>query len=378
MKKKICFVVASPITATFFLAKHFEYLSSAYEIYLVANFDDHKEFDFPRTHLAGHHHISISRNIHLGQDISALFQLRSYLKRGAFDAVISVTPKAGFIAMLAARMAGIPVRIHVFTGQVWHTKQGIFKKFLMGMDKWIVRNATRILVDGESQRQFLIQMGIVTGNQSQVLGKGSISGVNTQRFTPEPEIRQAMRQQLNYQDNDLVFCFLSRLTLDKGVIDLAQAFVKLKAKYPHVKLLFVGYDEENLQNTIAGIINDPKAVCFFGGTKTPETVLQAGDVFCFPSYREGFGTSVIEASLLELPVICSDTYGLGETIVEGVTGLRHKVGDANDIFKQMEKLVLDDNLRQTLAKNGRQYVLDNFSADMISQAWLVFFKKEIN
>jgi glycosyltransferase involved in cell wall biosynthesis len=377
MKKKICFVVASPLTAIFFLEKHFEYLSKAFDLYLVANLDDHKEFEFSKKHLAGYHHISISRNINLGHDFSALFELRGYLKKMNFDAVISVTPKAGFIGMLAARLAGIPFRLHVFTGQVWHTKTGLFKSFLMGMDRWIVRNATRILVDGESQRQFLIQNGIVSDAQSRVLGKGSISGVNTSRFQPTPEVRAEVRKQLGYTDQNLVFAFLSRLTLDKGVVDLANAFVKLKEKYPHVRLLFVGYDEENLQPRLAEIIGDPDSVCFFGGTKEVPKILQAGDVFCFPSYREGFGTSVIEAALLELPVICSDTYGLGETIIDGQTGLRHPVGNSEILFQQMEKMVLDETLRHTLAKNGRQYVLDNFSAEKISQAWFDYFTKEL-
>lgn len=377
MKKKICFVVSSPLTAVFFLQKHFEYLSREFDLYLVANFEEEKNIECPKDYLAGCQNISIGRNINLVQDFSALFQLKSFLKDHKFDAVISVTPKAGFIGMLAARMAGIPFRLHVFTGQVWHTKTGMFKKFLMGMDRWIVRNATRILVDGESQRQFLIKNGIVSNNQSKVLGKGSISGVNINKFQPSPETRAQIRMELGYTENDLVFVFLSRLNHDKGVIDLSHAFAKLKARYKNMKMLFIGFDEENLEPQLASIIGDPESVRFFGPTREPARILQAGDIFCFPSYREGFGTSVIEAALLELPVICSDTYGLGETIVEEETGLRHPVGDSEAILLQMERLVLDPELRHRLAKNGRQYVLTNFPADKISQAWLDYFHSEL-
>ena len=97
-------------------------------------------------------------------------------------------------------------------------------------------------------------------------------------------------------------------------------------------------------------------------------------MFCLPSYREGFGTSVIEASLLELPIICSDTYGLAETIVENKTGLRHEVKNVSQLYNQMKLLVQNEVTRTFLGKNGRQYVLEHFSADEISLQWLAFYK----
>ena len=105
-------------------------------------------------------------------------------------------------------------------------------------------------------------------------------------------------------------------------------------------------DEENLRPEIEQM--QKEGIFFFGLTRKPQETLQAGDVFCLPSYREGFGTSVIEASLLQMPVICSDTYGLAETIVDNETGLRHKVADSEDLYKQMRTLFLDANLRKSI------------------------------
>jgi glycosyltransferase involved in cell wall biosynthesis len=119
-------------------------------------------------------------------------------------------------------------------------------------------------------------------------------------------------------------------------------------------------------------------IIYFGPTPKPQEVLQAADVFCLPSYREGFGTSVIEASLLELPIICSDTYGLTETIIENTTGLRHEVKNVNQLYNQMRLLTEDATTRSYLGKNGRQYVLDHFSADEISLHWLKFYKTILN
>lgn len=171
-----------------------------------------------------------------------------------------------------------------------------------------------------------------------------------------------------------MFLFLGRLNVDKGVLDLAAAFSKLQQSHKNVKLLFIGYDEENL----LPIINEKVGLenfKFYGPTSEPELLLQTGDVLCLPSYREGFGTSVIEGSLLELPIICSDTYGLKETIIDNKTGLRHKVKDVDSIYEQMKKLAVNADLRVEMGKAGRAYVLDNFKASQISQKWLEYYKQ---
>ncbi len=372
-KKKVCFIVATPATAKAFLEGHFEKLSAFFDMYLVANFEDYELKDYSNNHLKDLKHIPINRNISLIKDLKALFLLTDYLKKEKFDAVHSVTPKAGLIGMLASKLANIKIRIHIFTGQVWHTKTGFFKVILKNIDRFIVFCATNILVDGQSQRQFLIKNKIIKEINSKVLGKGSISGVDIKKFIPNQIVRQEYRNELKLT-NEVVFLFLGRLNLDKGIIDLAKAFLKLNVRYQNTSLVFVGPDEELMQEKIKVISNNNACIYFYGSTSKPQELLQMADVFCLPSYREGFGTSVIEASLLEKPIICSDTYGLMETIVDQQTGLRHKVANIEAIFEQMEKM-MDENLRVLLGKNGRNYILDNFSGEKISGEWLKYYKE---
>lgn len=370
MKKKICFVVSAPITAKAFLIKHFEYLSKEFDITLVANFETQADFEIP--FVKNTKHIAIHRSINPLKDFLALIQLYFFFKKESFHVVHSVTPKAGLLAMTAAWISRIPIRIHIFTGQVWHTQVGLKKQFLKFLDRLLVWFTTHILVDGQSQRQFLIANKIITDKNSKVLGKGSISGVDVQKFNPSSEIRNLYRAQLNFKNNNIVFAFLGRMNTDKGILDLAKAFQKLHADFPNVKLLLIGFDEENMQEKIREM--QTENIIYFGPTPKPQEVLQAVDVFCLPSYREGFGTSVIEASLLELPIICSDTYGLAETIIENKTGLRHEVKNIDQLYNQMKLLVQNEETRTVLGKNGRQYVLEHFSADEISLQWLTFYK----
>lgn len=377
MKKKICFIVSTPFTAKAFLLKHFEVLSVKYDIFLVANFDgfDLSEFENIPVTIK---HIPIVRSIHVIKDLKALFLLKSYLGKMQFNAIHSVTPKAGLIAMLAGKLGGVKNRIHIFTGQVWHTKKGVFKIILMFLDRIISKCATIVLVDGHSQRNFLIEHNIIKKEHSFVIGKGSISGVDLEKFVPTIDVKHEMRKQLNYSDKDVVFMFLGRMNLDKGILDLAVAFQKLHSEFTNAKLLLVGPDEENLTPKINEIIQDNSAVIFTGHTNNPISYLQAADVFCMPSYREGFGTSVIEASLMKLPIICSDTYGLFDTIIDKNTGLRHKVANSDSIYEAMKTLYLDENLRIVYGENGSNYVINNFSAHSISMQWLSFYTNLLN
>ena len=378
MKKKICFIVSSPLTAKSFLLKHFEMLSKDYEISLVANFENEDLAAYKDLPLTNIKSINIHRSINIIQDVKALFDLMNYLKKMNFDAIHTVTPKAALLGILAGKLVGVKNRIHIFTGQVWHTKTGLFKKILMILDKIIVKCATIILVDGQSQRKYLIDNKIVEENNSYVLGKGSISGVDTSRFIPDDDSRTQMRNIQNLHKDEIAFMFLGRFNVDKGLLDLAHAFKKLRKENNNVKLLLVGFDEENLESQIKEIINDDEAIIFTGPTAKPQDYLQAADVFCLPSYREGFGTSVIEASLMKLPIICSDTYGLIETIVENETGLRHKVADRDSIYTQMKILSDNADMRKNYGENGSCYVKKYFSAEIISQEWVAFYKNTLS
>ena len=370
-KKSICFIVSSPMTANVFLQKHFEVLTRNYDLYLVANFDT---FKFNNSScISGTFNLNIKRNINILSDIISIYKLTKYLNNYKFDAVHTITPKAGLIGMIAAFICRIKFRIHIFTGQVWHTKKGLYRFLLQIFDKLIVKLATNIIVDGNSQRNYLIKNNIVSINKSIVLGAGSISGVDLNKFISDKNLKNNLRLTLGIKEDIVVYSFLGRLNFEKGVIDLVKAFINLRVKYNNIRLVIIGFDEGKIINYIKELF-DTTDIIFIEDCDKPEDYLQIADIFCMPSYREGFGTSILEASSLEIPIISSDTYGLLDTIIVNKTGLRHEVGNVNDLTIKMEYLLLDKNTREILGKNGRQYVLNNFSANSISNEWLSFYK----
>lgn len=375
MKKKICFVVAVPITAQAFLKDHIKLLSEQYDIYLVGNINS--EQDVKGLAIAGWKKIDIERGISISKDLRSIWQARKYFKQMKFDAVHSVTPKAGLVTALAGKLAGIKHRTHIFTGQVWATSTGLMRWVLKSIDKIIATCDNHIMVDGKSQRAFLEKESVLKPGKGMVFCRGSIAGVNSERFVPDANARKEEREKIGIKDNMLTYIFLGRLNHDKGIGELYQAFNRLAAEVNDVFLLLVGFDEEGYLDRLPEYknIQDSKNFHFYGPTSLPERVLNAGDVFVLPTYREGFGSSVLEAACIGLPSICTDAYGVLDAYVDGETGLRCKVGDVESLYLCMKKMHDDRDLVRRMGENSRERALEDFNVKPISEAWLKFYNE---
>lgn len=375
MKKNIAFVVAIPSTASSFLKDHFVALRDSYNIYLFANFiDEDSKLEFQELGV-NCLSVPINRKINLLADIKAVFQLVKIIRSVDLFSIHSVTPKAGLVSAFAGFLARVPNRIHIFTGQVWATKTGMMKTLLKSLDRVIVALDTKILVDGNSQRKFLISEGVLKESNSLVLANGSISGVKLERFNISPEVRVSEREKFAFSDHDVVFVFMGRLNHDKGIQELYCAFDRLVEVCPNAKLILYGRDEEDYDSKISEYKNIKRGDNYFfpGITDKPFDALQCADVFVLPTWREGFGSSVIEASCLGLPVITSDAYGVLDASVPNETGLRCKVGDVESLFQCMKYYYDHPDKRIEHGNNGRRRVEEKFDNKVVSKAWVDFY-----
>jgi glycosyltransferase involved in cell wall biosynthesis len=357
------------------MRNHMLRLTEQYEVTAVSNFSSEDLLSnwLPGVRLV---HIPIARQINLWADFSALVALIRFFRRERFDVVHSVTPKAGLLAMIAARMAGVPNRIHFFTGQVWATRKGLGRELLKSADRVIALNANHILTDSESQRVFLERETVIKAGQAVVLGAGSISGVDLERFRPNEEVRQRIRVEWGVPPNACLLLFVGRLNHDKGVLDLARAFAALSRDSDDIWLSAVGPDE-------AGISNEFERCCGIALTRvrrvsytsTPEQAMAAADVFVLPSYREGFGSVVIEAAACGIPAVASRIYGLTDAVEENVTGLLHPPGDVTALSECLRRLCTDSTLRLKMGNAARARVQADFSASTVTAALVDYYEK---
>ncbi|MBK5275237.1 MAG: glycosyltransferase [Desulfuromonadales bacterium] len=372
--KRICITVSSPMTICAFLANHIRLLGQFFDVSVIANFDR----NIPLKGVTGARHlcdVTIERKIDIIRDIKALIALFRHFSHYRYDIVHSVTPKAGLLAMAAARLAGVPVRIHTFTGQVWVTQTGFKRMLLKSMDRLLAGMATHILVDSASQRTFLINEGVVPPLKSTVLAKGSISGVDTVRFSPDSDVRSDVRSELGVVEGDVVFLFLGRLNRDKGVLDLAAAFASIAGQRSDTWLLLVGPDEEGMRHKIERECSRfLDRVRFIPYTSTPEKFMVAADVFCLPSYREGFGTVVIESASSGIPAIGSNIYGISDAIEDGRSGLLFEVGNIVMLSDKMFELICDKEVRIRMGKYARERAISHFQSDMLSIELMQYYK----
>ena len=319
--------------------------------------------------------IPIERKISLYLDFKALFLLIAVFNKNRFFIAHSVSPKAGLLCAIAAWIAKIPNRLHTFTGQVWVTKRGISRWFLKLLDKIIVLLNTEILVDSFSQQDFLANENVLSKKYSVVLGQGSISGVDINRFVPSKKYRNSIRNELKINDDSIIFLFVGRLKKEKGIFELVEAFKSISKVHDNLVLLIVGPDEEKLKLDLIqhlGFFKD--FIRFIDFTKTPEQFMAASDIFVLPSYREGFGSVVIEAASCGLPAICSNIYGLSDAIENKDTGLLVPVRSSKLLEVAMLKLINNDKLRNEMGINARKRVIENFSQDNITFNIVKFYK----
>lgn len=310
--------------------------------------------------------LKIGRKPGLAKDIFSLFLLIWIFRKIKPDIVHSLFPKAGFLSAIAGWVNRVPVRIHTFTGQIWSTRIGLSRVLLKLVDKTIVKLNTICLTDSPSQSMYLVSNGIsYYGIPLAVLSRGSLSGVNIQKFNNDFLFNSCsvLRNHLGISKSDFVFSFIARKTKDKGAFDILFAFSKVRSFSNKCKLLFIGPDEDDeiyrLKLANPDLFVD---VIDIDTVNNHEVYLGITNLLCLPSYREGFGSIVIDAAAMGVPTVGSRISGLTDAIEDNVTGLLFSPGDIDEIFSCMMTLKNDINKCRLMGEQARLRVEEFFTA----------------
>ncbi len=370
-RPSICFTMTSPLALRAFLPGHIRRSLREASVAVCVNRNESDvlvDLDLGKEVIVID--VEIRRKVSPVHDMLALFNLISLYRKQQFDAVITLTPKAGLLGMLAARLTGRRVRIHWFTGQVWATKSGLSRFVLKLMDGFIAGCATHLLADSASQREFLIQNKVVSSSRITVLGSGSISGVDTSRFRPSAAVRSSTRHDLGISQESPCLLYVGRMKREKGVPELLLAFRVLREEFPDLSLVLVGPDEENLLAEV-----EEPGLRVVGYSKEVEKYMAAADIFCLPSHREGFGSVLIEAASAGITAVASRIYGISDAVVDGETGLLHEVGNHADLCHCLRQLISSFEMRTEMAERARLRAHKEFSSEVVEELFNAYLLK---
>jgi len=324
--------------------------------------------------------INMSRKITPFQDLKSLWEMWNFLRKEKPQIVHTHTPKAGIIGMLAARLAGVPHRLHTVAGLPLMEATGIKRKILNFVEKLTYSSATRVYPNSKGLYDFILQNNFTQSNKLKIIGNGSSNGINTTFFSPAQvsEIENvALREKLNIQPDDFVFVFVGRIVSDKGINELIKAFSELQTAENNeqigIKLLLVGGLESDLDplnpETLAEI-NQNRDIISVGFQQDVRPFFAIADALAFPSYREGFPNVVMQAGAMGLPSIVSDINGCNEIIVEGENGMIIPPKNVEKLKEKMLTLAKDKNLYIKLKENSRRMIENRYEQSVVWKALL--------
>ena len=371
-KNKICYVVTIPTTIRVFFIPQLKYLAEhGYDITVVCGKDDKLQQDLGDN--IRYIPIDIPRGLSLLGSLKAINALCNIIKSNRFDLVQYSTPNAALYASIASKLAGVKVRNYHLMGFRYLGASGIGQKILKGIEHISCKLSTSIECVSESNLRFGIQEGIFEEKKATVVWHGSTGGVDLRRFdyTKRYIWRNEVRSQLGLADDDFVFGFVGRITKDKGVNEILEAFLGSQAG---AKLLLVGA-EEGLNTLDQQLLQKAKShpdIVFQGPVTDVERYFAAIDVLLLPSYREGFGNVVIEAAAMGTPAIISNIPGPIDTVVKGKTALVVSVKDVCELKQAMELIRTLDY--RGMGENAAKFVSIHFDCAKMNEK--ILYRKD--
>ena len=329
--------------------------------------------------------VEMTRQITPFKDLKSVWKLYKLFKKEKPTIVHTHTPKAGIVGMLAANLAGIPIRIHTVAGLPLILEKGIKLKVLTLVEKITYLSATKVFPISYGIKKLILEKKITTESKLAVIANGSSNGINTDFFklsAVSNEVIDLLNKKLNIKEDDFVFVFVGRLVSDKGINELVNAFNGLTSQpvnqSTHYKLLLVGPLETKLDplqdQTLNEIENNPNIITT-GFQPDVRPYFAISDVLVFPSHREGFGNVIAQAGAMEKPSIVTNITGCNEIIEDGKNGLIIPPKDAKALQEKMLRLVEDEQLYKHLASNSREMITSRYEQKLVWEALLEEYKQ---
>ena len=358
--KKICFITTIPLTLNAFVLNTAKYIheNTDWDVSFICS--DENDFGSSLPKYIHYFPIKMERGISIA-GVKAMLEMKKVFKREKFDLIQYSTPNASLYASMAGRLAHVPVRLYCQWGMAFVGFQGLKRKIFQMEEKYVCHLSTHIEPDSNSNLRFAHEIGLYPKSKGSVIWNGSACGVNLTKFdiSNKEEYRKDIRKQLDIPEDAFVYGFVGRITRDKGVNELLEAYKKLN---DDSYLIMVGPSEvdETINQELYTWASKNEKIKFTGYTIVVEQYLSAMDCYILPSYREGFGMGVVEAEAMGVPVIVTDIPGPTDAMIDNETGIVVQKADVESLYNAMIS-VREDKVRYfAMAEKAHDFAVYNF------------------
>jgi glycosyltransferase involved in cell wall biosynthesis len=370
---KLIRVTTVPMALKVLLSSQLKYMKDHNFEVIMVSADGKERKDVIQNEQVPHYVIPMTRKITPFADLISLWRLYKFLKKENPDIVHSHTPKAGLLAMLAAKLAGIQIRIHTVAGLRFMTATGSTRRVLIQMEKLTGKWATHVWPNSFSLQEFIRKNNLVNADKLEVIGLGSSNGINLSRFSTQAlknERLDIIKKHIKYDDSLTYLLCVGRIVKDKGVDELLYAFSKTYEKNKNLRLIMVGPFEDDLDpvsEESKRILRSHSGIILAGWSDEVEYFMHLSFALIHASHREGFPNVLLQAGAMLCPVICSSIEGNVDIVEHKKTGLLFEVKNKESLLMELEKGLADPESLKQYARELRSKIELHFAQEVIHQ-----------
>ncbi|MGZ5245071.1 MAG: glycosyltransferase family 4 protein [Bacteroidia bacterium] len=370
---KLIRITTAPISLRLLITGQPEYMQdSGFEVILISA--DGKDWELmPNLHNFEHYRIDLARPISIKDDLKALPQLIKLFRKLKPDIVHSHTPKAGLMAMLAAKICGVPIRIHTLAGMRLNTTTGLMRQLLMWTEKITYACSHEVWPNSKELSKIIIQEKMIDPEKVHMILNGSSNGIDLSRYSLQnlsAERIEHLKRQWKISNEDFVFLAVGRVVHDKGIDELVNAFSVINNKYPNTKLFILGpfEDEDAVSDTAKNLIQSHPGINHINWSNEVEYFMAIAQCFIHASHREGFPNVVLQAGAMNCPIICSNIPGNIDIVENQEEGNVYPVKDKDALISNMEWVLNNYSQAKIKANKLKEKIYNNFDRRAVFSA----------
>ena len=371
---KLIRITTVPMALKYLLPGQMRYMAQQGMQVVMISADGEERADVINTEQCPHIIVPFTRQITPIKDLACLWQLIKIFKKQQPDIVHTHTPKAGLLGMLAAKICGIPVRIHTVAGLPLMVQTGLKLQILKAVEKITYAAATQVWPNSQSLLTYIKDNKYGKQEKLNIISKGSSNGINLQRFSKHAltdDILAEVKKSINYNPNNYYLLSIGRLVADKGIVELVLGFKDLLLQYPNLKLILVGKYETSLDPLPNDIINEIKlnsCIIHIQWSAYVEYYLALANLFVFPSHREGFPNVLLQSAAMCTPIICSAITGNVDIVTHNTTGLLFEKANIEAMKNNITFAINNPNSMHKMAAHLQATIHNYYDNKIIWQA----------